>query len=256
MSEKDMVRQPGQDTLPNQPRDFDPVGEGKRLLRSIRSGALATLDAGGHPFASLVAVATDMDGSPLLLLSGLSAHTRNIAADPRVSLLLSQGGKGDPLAHPRLTIMGRVAAFDSEAARARYLARHPKAATYAGFGDFGLYRLTIEGGHLNGGFARAARLSAEELLTDIAGLEALAEREAGAVAHMNEDHADAVALYATRLLSRRDGPWRLTGIDPEGLDLLLGDETARLAFPQPLAEAGAMRPMLVELARTARALAT
>jgi putative heme iron utilization protein len=253
MNERDTVRQPGQAPLPDQPMDFDPVGESKRLLRQIRSGALATLDPGGYPFASLVAVATDMDGSPLLLLSGLSAHTRNLTIDPRVSLLLSQGGKGDPLAHPRLTVMGLVTPFESQTARARYLSRHPKAANYAGFGDFGLYRLAIEGGHLNGGFARAARLSAEELTTDITGMEALAEREAGAVEHMNADHADAVALYATGILGRRAGAWRLTGIDPEGLDLLLADEAARLVFPERLAEPGAMRPMLVELATAARA---
>ncbi len=99
--------------LPAAEAPFDAIGLAKSLLRKIRSGALATLERqgeheGGAPFASLVTVATDVDGTPLLLLSRLSAHTLNLEADPRCSLLLSQGGKGDPLAHPRLTVTGRA----------------------------------------------------------------------------------------------------------------------------------------------------
>ena len=115
------------------PAGYDAVGECKRLLRATRSGALATIQkAGGHPFATLVTVATDHDGSPILLMSQLSAHTKNLDADPRCSILLSQGGKGDPLAHPRLTVFGAMIKQSDEAARARlkgrFLARHPKSA--------------------------------------------------------------------------------------------------------------------------------
>jgi putative heme iron utilization protein len=248
------TRQPGEAPLPDQPPDFDPIGEGKALLRGTRAGALATLSADGFPFASLVSVATDLDGSPLMLLSRLSVHTQNLLADPRVSLLLSRGGKGDPLAHPRLTVLGRAQPWEEGRARRRFLARHPKSALYADFADFLFVRIGVEGGHLNGGFARAARLSDKELLTALDGLEGLAASEADAIAHMNSDHADALALYATRLLKRRAGAWRLTGLDPEGLDLALGDETARLAFPSPLASPGELRPLLVDLARRARAI--
>src|SRR5215207_2327165 len=155
---------------PSQPPDFAPVATAKHLLRTIRAGALATLDAqGAFPFASLVTVATDLDGSPLLLISRLAAHTRNLEADPRASILLSQGGKGDPLAHPRLTVMGRVERTGEPRARARFLARHPKARLYADFADFSFWRLSIEGAYLNGGFARAMNLGADQVRADLSG---------------------------------------------------------------------------------------
>ncbi|WP_298958348.1 DUF2470 domain-containing protein [uncultured Methylobacterium sp.] len=232
---------------------FDAVGFARDLLRATRTGALATLDRGdGAPFASLVTVATDLDGAPLLLLSRLSAHTLNLEADPRCSLLLSPGGKGDPLAHPRLTVAGRAGRSEAPGVRARFLARHPKAALYADFPDFGFFRLEPAAGHLNGGFARAATLTGPELLADLAGLEGLAEREAGAVAHMNEDHRDAIALYATALAGEAPGPWRMTGLDPHGIDLMAGDRTARVIFPEPLRSAGDLRHALVALAGRAR----
>lgn len=234
--------------------EFDALAEARRLLREARSGALATLEAGsGQPFASLVNVATDVDGTPLLLLSRLAGHTANIAADGRASLLLAEAGKGDPLAHPRLTVIGSVEPDTEPRVRRRFLARHPKSALYADFEDFGFYRLTVERAHLNGGFARAAGLSAAELLLDLAGTADLVEAEEGAIAHMNEDHADAVALYAQRLLSLPAGRWRITGIDPEGLDLALSSQAARLAFRSRVSTPAELIRELKELAAAARA---
>ncbi len=241
------------------PPDFDPRTLGKSLLRSIRAGTLATLDRNtGHPFASLVNVATDADGSPLILVSRLSTHTANIEVDGRASLLLAQTGKGDPLAHPRLTVLGRFAQVAREGAddarvRRRFLARHPKSELYAGFGDFSFWRMDIASAHLNGGFARAADLAAADLRTDLSGADDLVGAEADAVEHMNADHGEACRLYATRLLGEQDGAWRLTGIDPDGADLAAGDRTARLAFPQRVTEPGQLRKVLVELAGRARA---
>jgi putative heme iron utilization protein len=233
---------------------YDGVPVAKELLRTIRAGALATLDAGtGHPFASLVTLATDLDAAPLLLMSTLSAHVQNLERDPRCSILLAQGGKGDPLAHPRLTVVG-VAARSTEArVRERFLSRHPKARLYADFGDFSFWRVTIEGGHLNGGFARAMSLTAADLTTDLADAERLGEAEAGAVAHMNEDHRDALALYATRLAGAPLADWRATGIDPEGMDLAAGDLTARVAFPERVTGPGDLRRLLKDMADAARA---
>lgn len=234
--------------------DFDAPALAKHLLRRIRAGALASLDrASGHPFASLVTVATDADGSPLLLMSRLSAHTLNLEADPRASILLAEGGKGDPLAHPRLTVTGRAERTAEPRARERFLARHPKARLYADFADFSFWRLAVEGGHLNGGFARAATLRASDLLTDLAGAEGLLAAEAGALAHLNEDHREALALYATRLAGEPAGEWRASGLDPEGLDLQAGDRTARVAFPEPVRTGAALRATLVALANRARA---
>ena len=97
------------------PEDFNPIAVAKDLLRATRSGALATLDRNtGHPFSSLVNVATDVDGSPLILVSRLSTHTANIEADRRASVLLASTGKGDPLAHPRLTVLGTFAKVERD----------------------------------------------------------------------------------------------------------------------------------------------
>lgn len=235
--------------LPAAQAPFDAIGLARHLLRGIRSGALATLDPDGTPAASLVTIATDVDGTPLMLLSRLSGHTRNLMADPRCSLLFAQGGKGDPLAHPRLTVVGRAIRTPETRARERFLARHPKAKLYADFPDFGFFALDPSAGHLNGGFAKAATLTREELLLDLAGCESMVAGEAGAVEHMNADHADALALYAA---SEGEGRWRLTGLDPEGMDMLAGDRTARVLYPEPVREMGALRKALVVMAAQAR----
>jgi putative heme iron utilization protein len=238
--------------------DFDAKSTAKKLLRAIRAGALATIDRNtGHPFGSLVNVATDSDGSPLILTSRLSSHTANLEADSRASVLLATAGRGDPLAHPRLTVLGRFAKITRDAAeeahlRRRFLARHPKAELYAGFADFALWRMTIESAHLNAGFARAADLAAADVTTDISGARKLLEAETSAVAHMNADHADAVALYATKLLAAAVGPWQVTGLDPDGLDLACGDAVLRLEFPQRVTSAGRLREVLANLAKQAR----
>jgi heme iron utilization protein len=235
--------------------DFDASGLARTLLRTIRSGALATVDpSSGAPFASLVSVATDMDGSPLLLVSRLAVHTTHLDQDPRASLLLAASGKGDPLAHPRLTLMGRVAVTEDPRVRRRFLARHPKAELYADFPDFSFRRLTIEGAHLNGGFARAALLSPSEILTDIGDAEALLAAEEGALAHMNADHREALALYATVLAGAAPAEWRATGLDPDGMDLAAGDLTARLPFAERVQDPGALRQVLVRRAEDARRL--
>ncbi len=233
---------------------FDPIAEAKHLLRTTRSGALATLDREtGDPFCSLVTVATDLDGAPLLLLSGLAAHAGNLDADPRASLLLAAPGRGDPLAHPRLTVVGRVERTEAPRVRSRFLRRHPKAELYADFPDFAFRRMAIGSASLNGGFARAARLGAAEIGTDMTGAEGLEASEEGAVAHMNEDHLEAIALYATRLAGAPEAAWRATGCDPDGIDLAAGDLTARVPFPERAAAPGDLRRILAALAGAARA---
>lgn len=238
---------------------YDGVAVARHLLRVIRAGALATLDReSGHPFASLVTVATDHDGAPLFLLSTLSGHTANLEADPRASVLLAERGKGDPLAHPRLTVIGTLARTgtgraeaDDRRARARFLARHPKAKLYAGFSDFSLWRMEVARAHLNGGFARAMAVEARDLLTPLAGAEALIAAEAGALAHLDEDHRDALALLATRIAKSPQADWRASGIDPEGLDLIAGDLTARVAFPERVSDEAGLRRVLVAMVERA-----
>jgi heme iron utilization protein len=239
--------------------DFDAVAVAKALLRRTRAAALATIDRNtGHPFGSLVNVATDVDGSPLILISRLATHTANLEKDGRASLLLASAGKGDPLAHPRLTVLGAFAPIGREDAseprlRRRFLARHPKSELYAGFADFSFWRLGVVSAHLNAGFARAADLKANDLMADVSDAQGLIDAEAGAVSHMNADHAEAIRLYATKLLGADDGPWRLTGLDPEGIDLAQSDATLRLAFGQRVTTPEALRRALVDLAAQARA---
>lgn len=240
------------------PADFKPFEVAKSLLRATRAGTLATLDRnGGYPFASLVNVATDVDGAPLILVSKLATHTANLEVDGRASLLLAETGKGDALAHPRLTVLGTFAPVARDSAeepriRRRFLARHPKSELYAGFGDFAFWRMTVVSAHLNGGFARAADLAAAAVLTDVADVGTLIEAEADAIAHMNDDHGEALRLYARKLLGAPDGDWRCVGLDPEGLDLQQGQNALRLAFPQRVTGPGPLRAMLKQLAEQAR----
>lgn len=232
--------------------NFDPAGAAKRLIREARTAALGTLDADRAPYVSLVTVATLADGAPVLLLSGLALHTKNLSRDPRVSLLLDERRAGDPLEGARVSVSGTIAATADEAARRRFLARHPEAEGYASFKDFAFYRIEIAHAHLVAGFGRIVDLDAAELTTDVADAADLLGAEAGAVAHMNADHADAVAAYATGLVGAPAGNWTLIGIDPEGCDLMAGGIVRRLDFPRRVTSPRDMRTVLVELAHQAR----
>lgn len=244
--------------MPDQPdlrRPLDDAtrGQVKRLVRLARFAALATLSPGdGWPMASRVSLATMIDGAPVFLSSALSGHTAALAADPRLSLLIGEPGRGDPLAHPRLTLVGRAERLDRdtpahEAARRRFLARHPKAALYADFPDFCFWRVATERADYNGGFGQAYALTAADLKPRVPWT-ALDATEAAAVAHMNAEHAASVNHYA-RLCGATDGTWVLSGIDPEGVDLVSGDHVRRLEFTTPVTDAGSLRAALVALAR-------
>jgi putative heme iron utilization protein len=229
--------------------------EARQLIRRRTHAALATsLD--GQPYISLVATACDIDAGPLLLLSDLAQHTRNLLAEPRLALLFEDAaGHADPLAGKRLTLLGQAERCDEPRSAARFAARHPGSAAYAGFADFRLYRIAVERGHLVAGFGRIAWIEAEELRFSL-DASPLAAAEAEIVAHMNADHANALQLYACGLLGRAGDAWRMTGIDPEGLDLRreaqAKSETARLDFAEPVLTPAAARHALVRLAERAR----
>ncbi|HZL39587.1 MAG TPA: DUF2470 domain-containing protein [Pseudolabrys sp.] len=225
----------------------------KKLLREGRSGALATLMAGkGDPYCSLVNVATDASGAPLMLLSTLAIHTKNLLADNRVSLLLDERKAGDPLEGARVMLMGQCSKNTDSSAASIYLRRHPEAEQFAGFADFAYYRMAIERVHLVAGFGRIVDLAPQDTLTDISDAQALVDAEGEAIAHMNADHAEACQLYATKLLGATDGDWRCVGIDPEGLELQNGRAALRLFFPQRVTGPGPLRAVLKQLAEQAR----
>jgi putative heme iron utilization protein len=236
---------------------FSAKATARDVLRLAATGSLATLGEDGSPFASLVTVATTPAGEPILLLSTLAVHTRNLARDPRASLLLvaPSGEGGDPLAGARLTLVGRIGRpEDDPMLRRRFLARHEEAAVYADFADFGFHRFEVSSAHLVAGFGRIVDLSRAEILTDCADAADLLAAETGAVEHMNADHADSVALYAIRLLGMPAGAWRMTAVDPDGADLRAGPLRARLAFPERVTTGGDLRRVLVDLTKKAREL--
>jgi len=227
----------------------------RQLLRGRRSAALSSHSAvdGGWAYGSLVTVAVDVDGSPLMLFSELSDHTRNLAADSRASLLFEHtSGRRNPQTGPRISVLGRIEKTKNKRHARRFLARHPEAGQYAGFGDFNFHHMTVERIHLVGGFARARWLRAVDVLADKKAAKMIAEAEPDVLAHMNADHADAVDLYAQNLLRRRGSGWRMSGIDPDGADLTLDGRLARLPFQAPVADAGGCRDELVHLAAEAR----
>lgn len=238
--------------------DADAIRLARTLVRSARYGALAVLDPDdGSPQASRVAVATDLDGTPLILVSALSGHTAGLLADGRCSLLLGEPGKGDPLAHPRISLSCRAVRLErgsEEQARAerRYLNRHPKAKLYVGFPDFAFFRLDPLKASLNGGFGKAYALTAAELLTESPANAGLAASEQSAVVHMNDDHRDAVDVYARAFAGARSDGWYIIGLDADGIDIGHGDEARRVFFPAPLASAAELRTALVDLAKAGR----
>jgi heme iron utilization protein len=236
--------------------DFDAGRLARSLLRRSRQGALATLMAGtGDPYCSLVNLASHPDGSPILLISRLAVHTKNILADPRVSLMLDERAGGDPLEGSRIMLAGRAEETGGEAAallRRRYLNAHPTAEAFVDFGDFSFFRIVPTGTHLVAGFGRILDLKPKAFLTDISDCGALLEAEPDAIEHMNQDHREAMNLYAMGLLGAEAADWRCTGCDPDGIDLQAGAETLRLDFPQRVTSPGELRKMLVKLADEAR----
>ena len=226
------------------PRSFTGL-EARLLLRRARTGTLATLNCeGGAPYASLVNVATDGEGQPLILVSTLAWHTRNLLVDPRASVLLAEPpAEGDALTGPRITVMGRFVRTGAERVRRRYLARHPEAALYADFGDFAFWRLEPELVHAVAGFGRIETLAASEVFP---AAPEMMELEDSAIAHMNQDHTDAIQRYAARLGALGGGDWRIAAIDPDGADLSDGRRSLRLAFAQPVYTAEALRSCLAQ----------
>ncbi len=227
--------------------------EARQIIRAARAATLATqLD--GQPFASLVTPACAPDLSPLLWLSTMSEHTRQLQREPRCALLFTGVAEtANPQTAPRVTVTGLAELITDAALKGRWLARHPYAALYAEFGDFGLWRIKPQGALLVGGFARATRLKREALLPDAAAVAALAQAEAEIIAHVNADHADAVEAIAMGLLGAAAGRWLLVALDADGFDLACDEAVLRHPFAAPAREAEDVRKELILAARAGRA---
>ena len=238
---------------------------GRTLLAAARTGALATvaLDPAGFPFGSLVAYAVDDLGRPLLCLSDLAEHSRNLAADPRASLMVVDVGSGDPLASARVTVLGRAVELrgDERAAALRvYRARHPDA-FYADFADFRSYRLDVAAVRYIGGFARMSWVTAADHAA--AEPDPLRPHAADIVAHMNDDHADALVAYC-RVFGGRPATARarMVGVDRYGFAMLARDEGAddetavRISWGRRVDTPNEVRRATIALLREARAAGT
>lgn len=229
--------------------------ETRRLLRAARAGTLAT-SAGGQPFASLVTPATAPDGSPLLLLSGLSEHTRHLRAEPRCALLVTGPAEGaNPQTAPRVTVTGLAEPVEDAALKARWLALHPYAALYAGFADFGLWRIRPQAALFVGGFARAVRLRRADLLPEAEAVAAIEAAAPSIMTHCNTDHPDALAAIAAVAPGAPAGDgegWRMVAVDVDGCNLACGETVLRVAWAAPVRMAGEVRENLVRLTRETR----
>lgn len=236
----------------------DAILAAKTIMRQARYGAIAVLEEGtSHPIVTRTNCALTMEGDPVFLMSDLAAHTKGLKQDARSSLMLGELGKGDPLAHPRLTLIGNTTRVNTlteseqktEAAqRQRYLNRHPKAELYNQLPDFHLYRMKVERALFNAGFGKAYTLTRDDLILNEELTEKLKDAEQGVLGHMNEDHADAIDHYAQAHCNEEGGKWRLTGCDPEGVDLMRGEAAARLGFKAPCTTVDEVRKALVAYA--------
>ncbi|RYE88157.1 MAG: HugZ family protein [Hyphomicrobiales bacterium] len=238
--------------------DAEAIKLARTLLRTARHGSLAVLNAEtGAPGVSRVGVSTDIDGTPIVLISRLAPHTAALLKDGRCALLLGDPGKGDPLAHARLSIDCRTGQVDRQSPeharlRTRYLNHQPKAGLYADLGDFRFFRLEPLAASLNGGFGKAYAMTPDHLLTRSTITPELQAREPAAVDHMNQDHSDSIDLYASFYLKAPQGNWVLAGIEEDGITIYLGDDIRRIFFDTPLTSADDMHLTLVRMARTAR----
>ena len=239
------------------PATLTPAILSRHLMRRMGKAALATIDRDdGKPYASLVVYAALADASPVMLLSDLADHSKNIMQESACSLMIDgasgEGATGsESLSGSRLTVQGRISAVEDDAAlKQRIITRHPEAAIYADFTDFKTYHITPERMHLIGGFGMIHWIDAADVLADAPDLDAAAT---DIIDHMNDDHADAVAIYAVQAgmasdTADADG-WRMTGIDTDGIDLSDGNHFCRINTDQRMHTPGDARRVLAALSK-------
>lgn len=233
--------------------------QARTVAAAANAATLATLTADGDPWASFVAYGL-LDGAPVLCVSNLAEHGRNLVADPRASLsIVAADTNPDPLAASRITLAGKVArppADERDAARAAYLNAVPGAGVYVDFSDFSFWVLRVHRVRWVGGYARMDSATGEQYLA--AAPDPVSPASAGAVAHLNADHADALAAMVRAFGGHPEADAAVcTDIDRYGLDLQAhtphGEVFARVAFPARLDSATQLRSATAELARAASA---
>ncbi|MEX1035533.1 MAG: DUF2470 domain-containing protein [Sneathiella sp.] len=224
----------------------------RNLLRGATTASLATRMAdGASPYASLVMMATDPAGRPLLLLSDMAVHSRNIAKNPNISLLIAEEANGrDPLTLARVSIEGTLGVIDDPALMERYLRRFPSARGFASFKDFNLYRMDVRRGHLVAGFGDIHWLDQGDFLLSPGFLDDIGV-EMDVIAHMNTDHQDAVQELC-RASEDSAEPFEITGIDCEGVDFRSGWKYQRILFKTPVSSPNDIRTRIMEMLKNVR----
>lgn len=223
--------------------------EARQLLRGHRYGALGTLSKkfDGHPFGSIMPYLVEHDGSLLILISALAEHTKNITADPRVSLITHSQDNPHIQAQGRVTVLGSaVQVADREGASKRYLRYFPEAATYFAMHDFQFYRIAAQAVRYIGGFGNIHWVKAEDFsVTPYP----LIEQEEEVIAHMNADHADSLRGYCRSTHQYEAKEVEMLGIDCDGFDVRADERVLRFTFDEPVLDAQQARQALVEMTK-------
>ena len=224
----------------------------RNLLRGATTASLATSMAeDATPYVSLVMVATDPVGRPLMLLSDMAVHSRNIARNNNVSLLIAEEPDGrDPLTLSRVSIEGTLGIIEDAKLTERYLRRFPSARGFVGFKDFNLYRMDVRRGHLVAGFGDIHWLDKDDFLLAPGFLDDI-DIETDVVDHMNADHPDAVQELCGAEGSGADA-FEITGIDREGIDFRSGWTYQRILFDEPVSSANDIRTKIIEMLKIVR----
>jgi heme iron utilization protein len=225
--------------------------EARRLLRKSRFGMLATLSKkfGGHPFGSIIPYVLDHDARPVILISTLAEHTKNIENDSRVSLLVHEAG-GNVQAEARITVLGNCERMqDQEQVKTRYLRYFPNASGYFNTHDFFFYRIKPIMIRYIGGFGEIHWIEAENFT---APENQLAAQEEGILAHMNQDHAQNLRDYCRHYQGKQAKNVEIVGIDCDGFDVRADGDLLRFDFETPVLDAMQAREALVKMAKESK----
>lgn len=226
----------------------------RRFVRAHQSGVLSTISqrVEGFPFGSVAPFILDQSGCPIILISTLAEHTKNIDADPRVSLIV-QPYSPDMQVAGRVTLLGRAQRLDEKSVLGpRYLRFHPQAESYFAMHDFSFYRIAPVRIRYIGGFGKIHWVEPEQYLLPES---ALATQENDVLAHMNTDHADTLCAYCRHVHAVETSQATMLGIDPDGFDVRAAAQTFRFEFSAPVVDAQQARQALVALAASSKSSA-
>jgi heme iron utilization protein len=234
--------------------------EAKQFLRSTRSGVLSSFSAkfAGYPFGSVMPFVLGHDCQPIVLISTIAEHTKNILANPKVSLLVFAGAE-DLHANGRLTLIGEATQIDKDDAdlMARYCRYFPESTGYLAMHDFQFYRINILQARYIAGFGMMSWMSGEEIVDINQSVKEIAQLETSMIEHMNADHVESMQLYCHHFHQVKPERVHLVGVDSDGFDMeavIKGEiKMLRINFEAPIVDANSARAAFASLAKTARA---